>query len=194
MASLKYDAKTAEDCVVRSINAIHTHITSQAYRPADRWSSTLYLTGALLPLVCVIVKSDNAQQIRVAAIDAFNKDLSMLNQLSPTFSLARHTLHRLQRIINTVKRAIHTAANSITLDNPNEFDPESLVPQNTDFFNHNYSKDLVNQPLLNGPWTYSLMHGPDVDVSSTIADGMDLLWSDNDFLNNRRIVFPSGYT
>lgn len=75
---------------------------STTYHITHRFGVTLYLVGALIATVCVVVKSDSAPQIRLAAITTFSRGLTMLEHLAPTFSLARHALVRLRRLIRIV--------------------------------------------------------------------------------------------
>ena len=199
MLSLKYNDTTAEDVLSiasSSINAIHDHHNSQIYKPTERWSSVLFLTGALLPLVCVIVKSENTQQRRVDAIEVFKKGLSLLYQMAPNFGTARHALARLQRIIASATQTINRlhSAELFSLD-PKDFATESLFPQITDLFNHDHcadpERDLLNEQFQ-GPFSFNMNSMADPDFPG-IADHADALWVD-DFLNNRLMLFPTGST
>jgi hypothetical protein len=197
MINMSYDNITAESCVTiagSSIDAIYIYLSSQVQRPTDRWSSVLYLVGALLPLVCIIVKNDIVQKTRADAIEAFKKGLSLLNSMSPNFSWARHTLRRIHRIVGTAKRAIQIFDNAglFSLD-PREFvETDTQVPQITDFFNPdnwvNMDKDIFNQPQMGINSMFSFNDVTDPSFPST-ADEMDAFWVE-DFLNNRRVVFP----
>lgn len=111
MLSFSYSTTTASECISiagSSITAIATHNASSYHRPTDRYSSALYLVGALLPLICIILKAsnDNGFDARSDAIALFKQGLQMLHDMAPNFSLARHVLERLRRVILTVKQAI----------------------------------------------------------------------------------------
>jgi len=186
--SLKYNDAIAEECVsiaASSIDALHIHHGSQAHKPTGRFSSVLYLVGALLPLVCIIVKSDNVQQTRADAIEAFKKGLSMMNQMYPNFSCARHTLRRIRRIVATAKKAISRFhhAEPFAVE-PKEFEAETLIPPVTNFFNLDHQmdgdEDMLNQ-MLNGIST-----SPDF---SGMTDTMDVFWVDDDL---RRLFEMNG--
>ena len=193
MLSLKYDDQTAEKVIsitASSINAMHDHYGSSVYTPSERWSSVLFLTGALLPLVCVIVKSDNPQQRRADAIDLFKKGLYLLYQMAPNFGVARHSLARLQHIIGSVTRAIDRFhSNQLFSVEAKQMDAQHLLPEFTELFNTEYSvdpeRDIFNEQL-NGPLTLN-MNSLDSDLSGT--DHLDKFWVD-DFLNNRTLLFP----
>ena len=185
MLALNYDDKTARDCIsiaASSIDGIHAHYHSPSYRPTDRFSSVLYLVGSLLPLICIIIRSENDGEARADAIDAYQKALSMLKLMSPNFSAARHTLRRLHRVIATTERAIHKFhdAEYIALD-PTEFGTETLVPQISEIFNHNYQLDLdmnmLNQQL-NGHFMDGMNNMLNFDVSGA-AEGVDSFWVDD---------------
>jgi len=200
MLNMTYDTATAENCVTiatSSINAIYTYLSSPFHRSTDRFSSVLYLVGALLPLVCIIVKNDNDIQTRTLAISAFKKGLNLLNSMSPNFSWARHTLRRIHRIIGTAKRAIEVFDNAgMFAMNPAEFFEEDLLAkgQYADFFNMdnwvNMDKDVLMQQQT-GALGFRM---DDVEKLNPnfpgTGDEMDAFWVD-DFLKTTR-VFPGG--
>lgn len=212
MLNMQYDNLTATQCVTiakSSIDAVNLYLSSSVHRPTDRFSSVLYLVGALLPLVCIIVKNDNEPATRGNAISSFKKGLSLLNAMSPNFSWARHTLRRIHRIIGTAKKAIEVFDNAgmFLLDPSEFFEGDTLAPQYTDFFNMdswtNMDKDMSN-PVLNGGAQGVLSFGTglggnngdvNMDLSNpdfpSTAGEMDSFWVE-DFLSNRKNIFPSG--
>lgn len=187
-----YDGATAKDCVsiaTNSIEIIHAQFISPTYRSTDRFSSVLYLIGSLLPLICVIVKGENDGQTCADAIDALTRDLSMLSQMSPYFSVARHTLRRLHRVIQTTRRAISRChhAEQLMLD-LNDFEAETLVPQITDFFNNDYRVDLDMDMLdqtLYGPLMYETSSGL-LPGNENVGSQTDYMWTDDEFFRRQR--------
>ncbi|OCK75226.1 hypothetical protein K432DRAFT_177297 [Lepidopterella palustris CBS 459.81] len=181
----RYSEATADECVsiaTSTIEALHAHHACQLHKPTGRFSSVLYLVGALLPLVCIIVKRDNKKSTRAQAIDSFKKGLTIFNGMYSNYTVARHTLRRLHRIIETAKRAILNFHNSesLTID-PKDVPPtDALVPQMSDFFGHDQrngaDEDVLNQ-LLNG--FQNGFHNLDTDIRNT-AEEMDAFWVDDD--------------
>lgn len=109
MLSLKYCTRTAAETLAiaaSSVDAIHDYRHSSSWQPTDRLAAVLFLIGALLSLVCIIVKNDNSLEMRGTAIESYKKGLTMLYELAPNFSAARHSLQRIHSIIVTAKQAI----------------------------------------------------------------------------------------
>lgn len=113
MVSLKYHSRDAEVCVAitaSSIDAIHAFHTSKYHQSTDRYSSVIYLAGAIIPLTCVIIKEDNEIQgeLRARASSSFQKALSLLQEISPGHTFAKRMLSRLRRIVDAANRNIST--------------------------------------------------------------------------------------
>jgi hypothetical protein len=179
MLSLKYNSRTAEDCAkiaASSINAVESHYNSTLYHRVARWASILYLVGAILPLVCIICKKENEQQVRADSIIAFKKGVAILNHLYPTSANARHALHGIKRIIASAARSIRefqapqmeTAA-EIAVDQGS--DP--LAAEFPDFFNYDpwfhSSIDMADQQLHideSLPFNFSIGPGSDIQGSA----------------------------
>ena len=109
MVSLKYQDRTAETCVAiaaDSIDAICAYARSDLHKQTERYSSVTYLTGAIIPLICIIVKDNNAS-VKTTAVDSFRKALLLLQDIASSLTLARRTLQRLRRIIYTANNAIN---------------------------------------------------------------------------------------
>lgn len=181
MLGLKYNRTIAEECVLiatSSVNAIHAYYHSRYHKQTNRYSSILYLMGSLLILVCVIVKSDNDQCTRSQAIESFKKGLYIHNELSTNFTMARHALHRMHRIIGRTQEVINS------FQTADEFQLQELGPQITDFFNSepswmmNLDKGVLNYPF-NGPPANILPDG------SFSMGGMEPFWTE-EFIGNRR--------
>jgi hypothetical protein len=197
MLSLTYDATTAADCVsisTSSIDAIRAQLSSKIYMPTDRWSSVLYLVGALLPLVCIIVRTENDQKTRALAISTFKVGVSIMSDLAPSFPLARHTIRRLNKIIGSAMQAIklfHEAEMSAL--HPKEFELEILAPQINDLFMNDHrmdpARDLLDQQLGEGI-NYDMFPMADADYGDGNGIGIDESWLDG--LLNEQMLFLSG--
>lgn len=108
MMSLKFDQPTADECfniATDTIDAVCEYF-SRFHIAADRYLCTLYITNAMLPLSCIIVKQDHPEASREQSIASFNKALSFMEDISRDFALSRRMIHRLQGIIDLVKRAV----------------------------------------------------------------------------------------
>ena len=109
MVDLQYDDRTAEGCVsiaTDTINTIHAIHTSTLSQRTDRYSSVIFLAGAIIPLICIIVKDNNRDGVRATAVDSFHKALALLQDISPGLEFARLTLQRLRRIVDAANKAI----------------------------------------------------------------------------------------
>jgi hypothetical protein len=193
MLTLRYDDATAADCVAistSSIEAISTHLHVKGYSPSDRWASVLYLIGSLLPLVCIIVRKENAQQTRPDAIKIFKQGVSILSSLAPNFGLARHTLGKLSKIIGTAMQAIQSfhEAEFSALD-PKDFETDILAPQISDLFSGTHQLDLPRDLLdqqIGEAVAYDTFSMPEFS-----GEGIDSLWLDS-LLNNENMLLASG--
>jgi len=182
MLSLTYDHKTAEEAVAiaaSSVNAIHTYYTSQYHKQISRFSATLYLMGSLLVLVCVIVKNDNPQHTRAHAIEAFKKGLEMHNEMSTNYTMSRHALRRIHRIIRRTQQVIHT------FQNTEESQINTFAPELTEFLGSDQSwmMDLDKDMLMPN------FHGHSSSTHNGLdgIEGIEGYWGDDDF-NNRRMA------
>lgn len=109
------------------------------------------MVGAVLTLMCIIIKTDDGQPPPELAVFSFNRGLSLLEVISTRFHLARYFLDRLARVITTAQQSIHRyqSPEKYTLD-PYEIEMETLVPQMMTFFNEDYwnldlGKDALDQ-------------------------------------------------
>jgi hypothetical protein len=111
MVNLKYHLREAEVCVAiatSSIDAIHAFHTSKFHQRTDRYSSVIYLSGAIIPLTCIIIKDDNNtdNDLRLCAWLAFQKAVSLLQEIAPGCTFAKRVLMQLRRIVDAVNRKI----------------------------------------------------------------------------------------
>ncbi|KAF2802341.1 uncharacterized protein BDZ99DRAFT_577019 [Mytilinidion resinicola] len=180
--SLTYSEKTADEVVsiaATTIDALYAYHSRGLDRPTGRFSSVFYSVAPLLNLVCIIVKADNPPETRTKAIESFKKGLSTFNDMSSNFTLARHTLRRLYRIIETAKRAILKFHGAELLDTtPKELQFDTIMPHISDFFNQNTmdgDDDMLNQ-LING---FSTTNEPSM-VRGTGGEEIDGFWVDDE--------------
>lgn len=186
MLSLKYSSSTATEVLAiaaSTVNAAHQYYLSASWKPVDRLATILYLIGALLSLVCIIVKNDNPPQMRSAAIDSYKQGLNMLYEMAPNFSAARHCLQRIHRIIVTAKQAIRR------FNLPESSTSEEMILDPDDL------TTLMNKPSIIDPWLtmeldpfsqpYSVPTvGSFLNVEfqnfGALLDDIDSVWTDED--------------
>jgi hypothetical protein len=83
-----------------------------AYRTSNdknlmyRHSSVMYLTAAVIPLICVIYQESNSSLAREEVVQSFNKALKLLQDIAPGFALAELMLRRLDAAVEVAKQAI----------------------------------------------------------------------------------------
>lgn len=194
MLNLKYTDETAEACVTISTNTIDVitcQLNSKSYNSSDRWASVLYLIGATLPLVCIILRKENVPQTRTAAIEAFKKSLSILNGLAVNFGLARHTLRKLSRIIGSAMQAIRRfQGTDIPELDSRDFETEILAPQITGLFTNDHlndpSRDLLD---ITNQGSLSSDLYPVVDFTGQ-EEQIDAAWLE-DLLNNEQLPYTN---
>jgi uncharacterized membrane protein len=153
--SLNFDDAMAADCVEIAstiINAIHNIHYSPIHFPLDRFSSCLSLVSSVLSMIGVIVKPTTIATHRSRAIEAYNKTISLLQEMAPTFSAARHALRGLGRLMRRTERAIRRFQNAdqMPFDPDPDFEFDSLMPQMSVFFGHPYPQQDWDFDLLNG--------------------------------------------
>jgi hypothetical protein len=109
MLTLKYQPRTAEVSVKiasNSVNAIYSRHTSPLRQQIERYPSVLYITGALIPLICVIVNENEKSEIKLIAIQSFQKALFVLQDIAPGLAFARLTLQQLRKSVLAANKAI----------------------------------------------------------------------------------------
>lgn len=111
MVNLKYQPRDGEACLAittSSIDAIYAFHHSKFHQNTDRYSSVIYLAGAIIPLTCIIIKDGNdvGSDVRACAVRAFRKALSLLEDISPGHTFAKRMLARLRRIVDAANRKI----------------------------------------------------------------------------------------
>jgi hypothetical protein len=184
MLSLKYTAKTAEDSTTiatSSINAIHDRYNSSLYHPVHRSAAVLYLVGALLPLVCIICKKENAEKVRSDAIDAFKKGITILNRMYPNFGNARHALRRLHRITASTMRAIREFQkpdSEMLATNVNDLAMETYASDLPEFFHfdpwlHSRTAIADQQLQINSSLPYNFAVGARSEFHGSMGDGFE---------------------
>lgn len=105
MLSMSFDHVVGRECLqtaMRSIDAI-CDFWSSYHNNADRYFCTIFLTGAIMPLSCIIVRPDSNGN-RADAILSFQKALKLMEVIAEGFSLARKMIERLQSVIDVATR------------------------------------------------------------------------------------------
>jgi hypothetical protein len=137
MVNLRHHRRTAEACVTiaeSSVDAVYTYHMSHWKQPTDRYGSVFYMTFAIIPLISVIIKDNQNDAIRLAAVESLRKALFILQDISPGFAFARHTLERFRPTIQVVNRVIMVkwpSVNKVTADmSPSTDDLDNLPGTN----------------------------------------------------------------
>ncbi|KAF2803085.1 uncharacterized protein BDZ99DRAFT_576350 [Mytilinidion resinicola] len=104
-----YNQTVADDCVgiaTGSIEALYVYHKQNVERRISRFSAVFWSISPILHLACIILHTENPRPTRGRAIEAFKKGISILLDMCPTFTLARHTMLRLDNIITKTELAI----------------------------------------------------------------------------------------
>lgn len=201
MLSFKYNSKTAEECAkiaASSINAIDLHYNSTLYHRVARWASILYLVGAILPLVCIICKKENEQQVRAESIVAFKKGVAILNHLYPTSANARHALHGIKKIIASAARSIREFQEpqiaEMNAEVANDQGSNPLAIEFPDFFDYDpwfhSSIDIADQQLhIEGYLPSNFSIGAGSEYQGNIEGGVAPLGRMESMLNDYELLF-----
>jgi hypothetical protein len=112
IVTLKASKKVAEESVwiaKSSIDAVEDFRTCCQPYQYHRYSSVMYLTVSIIPLICVIIQENESQlgtPPREEVVQSFLKALSMLQDMASGFTLARLMLSRLDAAVTVAKHAI----------------------------------------------------------------------------------------
>ncbi|KIM94675.1 hypothetical protein OIDMADRAFT_149331 [Oidiodendron maius Zn] len=110
MVSLRYETRTAQLCIEIAtdvINAVElAYCSNRATKRSERYAYALHLTGAMVPMICVIVRRSNGEDMMRPAINIFNRSLKIMEAISYGLSFARRTLHQLRRPIRVAREII----------------------------------------------------------------------------------------
>jgi hypothetical protein len=108
IVTLKCSRKMAEECVwmsKSSIDAVHDYLHCSFANETYRASSVMYLTAAIIPLICIIVQERQSPQ-REDVVESFNRAVQIFEDAAPGFALARLMLHRLDGAIKVARQVI----------------------------------------------------------------------------------------
>lgn len=108
IVTLKASRKVAEESVwiaKSSVDAVDDYRLSCLPHTVHRYSSVMYLTVAIIPLICVIIQESEIQSPREEVVQSFRKALNLLQEMAPSFTLAQLMLRRLEAAV-TVSNAV----------------------------------------------------------------------------------------
>ncbi|OAL24788.1 hypothetical protein AYO22_05577 [Fonsecaea multimorphosa] len=111
MISLTYGRKTAQLCIdiaTEVVAAVETCYTTQRSKRCERHAYLHHLTGALVPMICIIVKQNNSEDLTRPAINLLNKSLKVMESFSQGSFLARRILQQLRRPIKVARDTIES--------------------------------------------------------------------------------------
>ncbi|KAL2823621.1 hypothetical protein BDW59DRAFT_148612 [Aspergillus cavernicola] len=138
LLSFDYEENVALIClsVIKKTLRIIQSCLNPPNRVSFRFIAVFHIVVTLIPLVCLIVHRRNPTEIRAEAISCFKTELSILQDLTPTFGMARHVLRRLRALIASVKATVQELA-------PDPKAAQSLLASPTTVY--------MNQPLTAPP-------------------------------------------
>jgi hypothetical protein len=122
--SFDYDEEVAKSCLFITKDTLQTVQSglNAGNSVHFRFIACFHIVVTLIPLVCLIMHRRNSSETRDEAISSFRAELSILQDLAPSFGMARHILQRLGALITSVKDAtqdsITESAAPSALDNP----------------------------------------------------------------------------
>jgi Fungal specific transcription factor domain/Fungal Zn(2)-Cys(6) binuclear cluster domain len=111
MISLTYSNKTAQLCVDVAAEIVEAVEASQflwTSNPCQRHAYLHHLTGALIPMICIIVRQDNGEDLTVPATNLLNKSLKIINSFSHQSFLARRVVQQLGRPVKAARDIIES--------------------------------------------------------------------------------------
>ncbi|EXJ76472.1 uncharacterized protein A1O5_00980 [Cladophialophora psammophila CBS 110553] len=111
MISLAYGRKAAQLCIdvaTEVVAAVEASYTSQRSKRCERHAYLHHLTGALVPMICIIVKQNNSDDLTRPAITLLNKSLKIMESFSQGSFLARRILQQLRRPIKVARDIIES--------------------------------------------------------------------------------------
>jgi hypothetical protein len=123
MVSLRYEKRTAQLCIEIAtdvVNAVELSYSSSVPKRTERYAYALHLTGAMVPMICVIVRPNNGEDVIRPAINLFSRSLKIMEAISYGLAFARRTLHQLRRPIRLAREIIDS--------NWPQYAPSALAP------------------------------------------------------------------
>ncbi|OQU94845.1 Fungal specific transcription factor domain-containing protein [Cladophialophora immunda] len=185
MISLAYGRKVARLCIdmaTEVVAAVDASYSSQRSKRCERHAYLHHLTGALVPMICIIVKQNNSEDLTRPAINLLNKSLKIMESFSQGSFLARRILQQLRRPIKVARDIIESQwPQSVRAGTASNTIATALGPAP----NSTWNSGNVN---ANGDWDLSLptiYQEPFQDPLQKTSD-MPFLWDDSsvDLWNN----------
>lgn len=104
LMSLTFDEAAADHCLQLSVESIDsiTEYYASSFQSADRYFCTMFLTAAIMPLSCIILKGGYAGNIQSAALDAFTAAMRLMDGMAPSFDPTRRMLLRFSGIRDAI--------------------------------------------------------------------------------------------
>jgi hypothetical protein len=111
MINLRYERRTAKLCIKVAtdiVNAVELSNSSNLPRQAERYAYTIYLTAAMIPMICIVVRKENDEDLVGPAICLLNRSLKIMEGLSHEWSSARCTLRQLSQPLRVARDIIES--------------------------------------------------------------------------------------
>lgn len=188
MVSLRYEARTAQLCIdiaTDVVSAIELSYSSPVPKRTERYAYALHLTGAIVPMICIIVRRDNSEELVGPAIGLFKRAMRVMEAIAVGFAFARRALMQLRRPIRAAMEIVDSRAGPAG-------DGTGAGLQNTQ--NTSSAQNVMPTPtsLVQGQ-----LWGGDVPMAAADSAGVDagveewqrpatgeLVWDDLDLWNN----------
>lgn len=112
MLSLRYEKQTARVCVEVASELVNAMEVSYSLTPlathTARYTLALHLTGVLVPVICIIVRPNQSEDMVQSAIGLFYRSLKIMQDLTPGLLFARRTLRQLDRPVRAAQQMINS--------------------------------------------------------------------------------------
>jgi len=185
MVSLRYEKRTAELCIeiaTEMVNAVDLSYSTNMPRRSERFGYALHLTGAIVPMICVIVRRDNTEELVLPAIHLLDRSLRIMEAISYGLSFARRTLHQLRRPIRVARDIIETKWSQ-------------YADLTSNFSSAQMTMSALTSLSQNNIWDPDGILLPG-DGEEMVTDGIErmpedmLMWEDFDLWNNMNTWHP----
>ncbi|KAF2496229.1 hypothetical protein BU16DRAFT_370885 [Lophium mytilinum] len=113
MVSLRYEPRTAQLCIgiaAEMVAAVELSYASGGLRRAERYAYALHLTGVLVPVICVIVRRSNGEELVRPAVDLFERAMRIMEAVAGGLGFARRMLMQLRRPIGVAREVVEAWA------------------------------------------------------------------------------------
>lgn len=154
-------------------------------RNIERYSTTTYLTGAIIALSGVILAGNVDASQKRKAVQSLDKGVQILEDVAPGYTLARRMLERLQRVIMASRVTVSNLNNPTTgcTETRSSSQQMPFTPKNNE---HSFDQGFP-EPELEGLFLIERA------VASEVQPGMYRFTEPGSFVGPA-FNYPGGYT